>query len=118
VGIHNPREHQHVDSSGFGTQQCPRAGIDGGPGSQDIVDQDHAAALDFGLPVGGRFECALHIAGALRPRQPDLLLDRPDAPQHVSSHLDAALAFDDSRQRAGLIVNAGATPAANAAEPE
>ena len=81
MGVHNPGEHQHVDLSRLGAQQRPRAGVDGGAGGQDIVDQHHAAALNVGLPVGGDLERALHIAGALRPRQADLLLGRPDAPQ-------------------------------------
>ena len=81
MGVHNPGEHQHVDLGGLGAQQRPGAGIDGGAGSQHIVDQDDAAALDVGATVGGDLEGALHIAGALRPGQADLLLGRTDAPE-------------------------------------
>jgi hypothetical protein len=41
----------------------------------------------------------LHVAGALRPGQADLLLGRPHAPQRFRCHLHAALTFDDTRQR-------------------
>src|ERR1700722_3755987 len=81
MGIYNPGEHQHVDRSGLGAQQRPRAGVNRGAGGQDIVDQDHAAAMDQGLSVGGDLERALHIAGALLPRQADLLLGQADAPE-------------------------------------
>ena len=69
MGIHNPREHQHVDGSGFGTQQRPRAGIDGRARGQDIVDQDDATALNLGLPAGFDLERALYVAGAPRSGQ-------------------------------------------------
>ena len=58
------------------------------------------------LPVGRDLERALDVAGALRPRQADLLLGRPDAPQRFGSHLYAGLPLDDARQRAGLVVTA------------
>ncbi len=51
MGVHNPGEYQHVDLRGLGAQQRPRAGIDRRAGGQDVVDQDHAAALDVGLAV-------------------------------------------------------------------
>ena len=70
MGVHNPGEHQHIDRRRLGAQQRPRAGIDGGAGSQDIVDQDDAAAGDFGATLRGNLERTLHIAGALRARQP------------------------------------------------
>ena len=70
VGVHNPREYQHIDLRSLGAQQGAGAGIRGGAGGQDVVDQDHTAALDVGAAVGSDLERALHIAGALRPRQP------------------------------------------------
>ena len=60
--------------------------------------------------VRSHLERALHIAGALRPRQPDLLLGRPHPPQRFGIDPDAALPLDDARQRAGLVV--AAAPAA------
>jgi hypothetical protein len=81
MGVHNPREYQHIDGSCLGAQQRPRAGIDGSARSQDIVDQHHAAAGNLGLPVGRNLERALHVAGALGSRQADLLLGRPNAPK-------------------------------------
>ena len=110
MGIDNPGEHQHVDLSRLGAQQRPRAGIDRGAGSQNIVDQDHTAALNLRLPVRGHLESALYVARPLRPGQADLLLGRPDAPEHFRNHFHAALPFDRSRQRAGLVV--AAAPAA------
>ena len=65
---------------------------------------------DIGAAFGGDLEGALHIAGALRPRQPDLLLGRPDAPQRLGGQLHAGLARNHPRQRAGLVV--AAAPAA------
>ena len=62
------------------------------------------------LRSGGDLEGALHIAGALRPGQPDLLLGRPDPPQRLGGQFDAALARNHPRQRAGLVV--AAAPAA------
>ena len=84
MGVHNPGEYQHVDGCSFGAQQRPRAGVDGGARSQDIVDQDHAAALNLGLSVGD-LERALHIARPLRSGKTDLLLGRPDAAQRFRS---------------------------------
>ena len=47
MGVHNPREYQHVDLGGLGAQKRPCAGVRGRPGGQDIVDQDHPAALQY-----------------------------------------------------------------------
>ena len=110
MGVHNPREHQHIDRRGVGAQQRPRAGVGRGAGGQDIVDQDHAAALNVAGAVGGDLERALDVARPLRPGQADLLLGRPDPPQRLRRHLHAALPLDDARQRAGLVV--AAAPAA------
>ena len=68
VGVHNPREYQYVDLRGPGAQQGTGAGVRGGAGGQDIVDQYHAAALDIGGTLGCDVEGALHTARALRPR--------------------------------------------------
>jgi hypothetical protein len=78
--VFTTRERQNVDLRRCGARQRPRAGVHGGSGGQDIVDQDHAAALDFGPLVGRYLECALHIAGPLRSGQSELLLSRPNAP--------------------------------------
>jgi hypothetical protein len=94
---------------GFGAQQRPRAGVNGGAGSQDIIDQHHAASLNPGLPVGRDLEGALDVAGALRSGQADLLLGWPDAPKRFRCHLDAGLPLDGARQRTGLVI--AATPA-------
>ena len=83
MGVDNPGEHQHVDGSGLGAQQRPRAGVDRGAGSQDIIDQDHAASLNPVLPVGRDLECALNIAGALGSGKADLLQGRADAPKRL-----------------------------------
>jgi hypothetical protein len=104
MGVDNPGEYQHIDAGRPGAQQRPRAGIDGGARGQDIVDQDDATALNLGLPAGFDLECALHVAGALRPRQADLLLGRPHPPQRLRCYLDAGLPLNDPRQRAGLVV--------------
>ena len=81
MAVHNPREYQHVDLRGPGAQQGTGAGVRRGARRQDIVDQDDAAAGDVSAALRGNLERALHIAGALRAGQPDLLLGRPDAPQ-------------------------------------
>ena len=61
--------------------------------------------------VGGDLEGALHIAGALRPRQPDLLFGRPDPPERLGGQFHPGLARNHPRQRAGLVVAAApATP--------
>ena len=91
MGVHNPREYQHVDLGGPGAQQGAGAGIGGGPRRQDVVDQDDAAALDIGGALRGYPECALHIAGALGARQPDLLLGRPDPPKRLRGQFDPTL---------------------------
>jgi len=106
MGVHNPGEHQHVDGSGLGAQQRPRAGVDRGAGGQNIVDQDHAAALNPVLPVGRDLERALYVAGTLRPGQADLLLGRPDAPKRFRCHFHAGLPLDGARQGPGLVVTA------------
>jgi hypothetical protein len=67
VGVHNPREYQHVNLSSLGAQKRPRAGIDCRPRGQDIVDQHHPAPGNLGFPVGRDLECALYVAGAFRP---------------------------------------------------
>ena len=54
-------------------QQRPRAGIDGRAGGEHVVDQDQPASRDLGLAVRRHAEGALHVAGALGLRQPDLL---------------------------------------------
>src|SRR6202022_1785091 len=104
MGVHNPGEHQHVDGGRLGPQKRPCTGVDRGPGSQDVVDQDHAAALNPGLPLSGDLERALYVARPLRAGQADLLLGRPHAAQRFRYHLDVALPFDDARERAGLVV--------------
>ena len=68
--------------------------------------------------VGGDLECALHVAGALRPRQADLLLGRPDAPQRLRCHLDAALPFDRPAPARRTGCSGGSSRAASAAAPE
>src|SRR5689334_11764697 len=80
VGVHNPREYQHVDLRGPGAQQGTGASVCRCARRQDVVDQDDAASGDIGAALGGNLECTLHIAGALRPGQPDLLLSRPNPP--------------------------------------
>jgi hypothetical protein len=110
VGVHNPREYQHVDGGGLGAQKRPCAGIDGGARGQDIVDQHQPPPGNIGLAVGCDLEGALHIAGALRPGQADLLLGRAHPPQRFGGQLDAGLSLDDPRQRPRLVV--AAAPAA------
>ena len=117
MGLHNPGEHQHVDGSGLGAQQCPRAGVDCGAGGQDIVDEDHAAALDPVLPVGRDLERALDIAGALRPGQADLLLGRADPPKRFRCHFHAGLSLDRARQGPGLVVPAAPAENRRCAQP-
>ena len=106
MGIHNPGEHQHVDGSGLGAQQRPRAGVNRGAGGQDVVDQDHAASLNPVLPVGRDLERALYVAGALRSGQADLLLGRADPPKRFRCHFHAGLPLDGARQGTGLVVTA------------
>src|ERR1700686_5291826 len=65
-----------------------------------------AAAGNVGTAVGGDLERALDIAGALRPRQADLLLGGADAPERLGGQFHAALPGNDARQRAGLVVTA------------
>ena len=62
------------------------------------------------LPVGRDLERALHVAGALRPRQADLLLGRPHPPKRFGGQFHAGLALDHARQRAGLVVAAAPAP--------
>src|SRR6185312_7220389 len=80
VGVHNPREYQHVDLRGPGAQQGTGASVRCGARRQDVVDQDDTTSGDIGAALGGNLERALHVAGALRPGQPDLLLGRPNPP--------------------------------------
>ena len=106
MGVHNPREYQHVDLRGLGAQQGTGAGVGGGAGGQDVVDQHDAASGNIGTALRCDLEGALHVAGALRARQSDLLLGRAHPLQCFGRHLDAGLPFDDARQRAGLVVAA------------
>ena len=97
MGVHNPGKHQHVDGGRLRAQKRPGAGVDRGAGGQDIVDQDHAAALNPVLPVGRDLERTLDVAGALRAGQADLLLGRADAPKRFRCHFHAGLLFDGAR---------------------
>src|SRR5260221_1636570 len=83
VGVHNPREYQYVDLRGPGAQQGTGAGVRGGARGQDIVDHDHAAALDIGGAPLGDLERAPHTACALRARHPDLLAACPHPPHRL-----------------------------------
>ena len=65
---------------------------------------------NFRSPVIGDLERALHVAGALRSGQADLLLGRPHAPQRFGGNLYAALPGDHPRQCTGLVVTAAPRP--------
>ena len=59
MGVHNPREYQHVDLGGLGSQKRMCTGAYGGPRGQDVVDQDHPAPGNIGFTVGRDLERAL-----------------------------------------------------------
>src|SRR5438876_1180668 len=111
MGVHNPREYQHVDLRGLGAQQGTGAGVRRGARRQDVVDQDDAAAGNLAAAFRGNLERTLDVAGALGPGQPDLLFGRPDAPERLGGQFHATLPRNHSRQRAGLVV--AAAPAAS-----
>src|SRR5260221_11930357 len=77
MGVHNPREYQYVDLRGPGAQQGTGAGVRGGAGGEDIVDQDHAAALDIGGICGGATKWTPALSGARRPLLPQHVQRRP-----------------------------------------
>src|SRR5262249_40295817 len=70
--IDNPGKDQHIHLRRLGAQQGAGAGVGGGARCQDVVDQDDPPSGDLRLPVRGYLEGALHIAGPLGTRQPDL----------------------------------------------
>ena len=76
VGLDNPGEHQHVDLRRLGAQQGPRAGVRVAPEVRTSSIRTTRRPWNVSAAVGGDLECALHIAGALGPRQADLLLGR------------------------------------------
>ena len=81
MGVHNPREYQHVDLRGLGAQKGTGTGVGRGARRQDVVDQDDTSAGNVGAALGRDLEGALHVAGALRPGQADLLLGGANPPQ-------------------------------------
>ena len=103
TGCDNPGEHQHIDMGGAGPQQRAGAGIDGGAGGEHVVDQHQPAAGNLRLFLRRHAEGALHIVGAFRLGQADLLRRRAHAFERTMQHRHARYACNRPGQRRRLV---------------
>src|ERR1017187_3889364 len=64
-GCDNPGEYQHIDMGGARPQQRAGASIDGGPGSEHIVDQHQPATVAFSSAGTRKAPCTLSARSVL-----------------------------------------------------
>uniref|UniRef100_A0A0N4ZZN3 PE-PGRS family protein n=1 Tax=Parastrongyloides trichosuri TaxID=131310 RepID=A0A0N4ZZN3_PARTI len=99
----HPRDDGQVHGAGSGGQKDAGAGLGGGPGRQDIVDQKDAPALDAATPRLGDSEGLFHVQTPPARRLAALAVGRSAADQGVGQVVEPGVASQRARDFGGLI---------------